>query len=226
MRADGQEIDEKDNDHQGSEGDDHLQGRETNEHFHGGKGNDYLDGGAGLDDASYSGKRDEYQLNSTNGVLEVNDSVGTRDGHDQLRNVERLHFSDANLAFDLDATQSAGKSALIAATCLGNEGLHDKGAIRFLMDFFDSQPGANLNTAFQTLTTSGIIGKLAGGSDDAHLVEWVGQKVLGSNFTAELEKVCLDYTKAHGQVDFLTTVAGMGLNVDLVGLKSSGLEFA
>ncbi len=214
------------NDHRGGEGDDRLEGRETDEHFAGGQGNDHLDGGNGLDDASYSGRREEYQLKSMDGTLELDDSVSTRDGHDQLLNIERVHFSDTNLAFDLDATQSAGKSALIVATCLGNEGLQDKASIKVLMDFFDSQAGADLNTAFQILTVSGIVGNLVGGSDDVHLIEWVGQKVLGNNFTAEIEKVCIDYTETHGQVDFLTTVASMGLNVDLVGLKANGLEFA
>lgn len=214
------------NSHEGGESNDRLEGRESDEHFNGGKGDDYLDGGAGLDDASYSGRREEYQLKSTNGVLELNDSVAARDGHDQLVNIERVHFSNANLAFDLDATQSAGKSALIVATCLGNEGLQDKTSIKALMDFFDNQPATDLNTAFQLLTENGIVGNLAGGNDDQHIVEWVGRKVLGDNFTAEIEKTCLDYTHSHGHADFLATVAGMGLNVDLVGLKATGLEFA
>jgi hypothetical protein len=229
MSANEQEVYETHNgnelDHQGWDNDDDLRGNERDEHFHGGKGDDQINGGAGLDDANYTGNFSDYQIRQVNGALELDDSVAGRDGHDTLSNVERLNFADRKIAYDLDANQSAGKSALLVATCLGNEGLQNKQVIRAVIDFFDHQSSADLLTAIQLLESNGTIAQLAGGNSNADVVRWIGHNVLSNQFTAEIEHNCQTYTDSHGQADFIATVAAMGLNVDLVGLKASGLEF-
>ncbi|MBY0241102.1 MAG: DUF4214 domain-containing protein [Burkholderiaceae bacterium] len=63
-------------------------------------GNDVIDGGGGIDTAVYLGARDNYTITSGAGGLTVTDNSGA-DGVDVLANVERLHFANADLAYDV-----------------------------------------------------------------------------------------------------------------------------
>jgi hypothetical protein len=66
-----------------------------------GGGNDTIDGGAGIDTAMYSDVRANYTVtNNGNGTFTVTHSGA--DGTDTLTNVERLVFSDAKVAIDID----------------------------------------------------------------------------------------------------------------------------
>jgi serralysin len=75
-----------------------------------GHGNDTIDGGAGIDTVVYTGSRSLYTITTNpNGSLTVADSRGASgDGTDILTNVERLKFTDDNVAFDIsgDAGQA------------------------------------------------------------------------------------------------------------------------
>ncbi len=82
----------------GGDGNDTLTGYAGNDTLTGGLGNDRLDGGTGLDTATYSTRHAAYALTAAAGGWSV---VGP-DGSDTLVNVERLDFSDAHLAFDVD----------------------------------------------------------------------------------------------------------------------------
>ena len=212
-------------DHQGTEKSDDLRGNEGNEHFRGGVGDDLIDGGSGLDEATYAGKITDYHMTRTNGILDVYDSVISRDGHDRLSNVERLSFADGKIAYDLDSNQSAGKSALLISTILGSSGLQNKQVVSAAMNYFDAQTSTDLLSAIQLLQNNGTVANLAGGKSDADIVRWVGHNVLGNKFTSEIEHNCQTYTETHGQADFIATVASMGLNVDLVGLQATGLQY-
>jgi Ca2+-binding RTX toxin-like protein len=92
--------------------DDVIYGLEGNDRIAGSKGHDRLDGGDGLDTAIFKGARAEYTITKslTLGPLGfvVEDRTLTRDGEDQLSNIERLRFNDKTLAFDLDG--NAGQS--------------------------------------------------------------------------------------------------------------------
>ena len=59
----------------------------------GGLGNDILDGGAGNDDATYTGNRASYAINSLGGSTYT---VAGPDGTDTVSNIERLVFADGN----------------------------------------------------------------------------------------------------------------------------------
>ncbi len=63
-----------------------------------GAGNDRIQGSTGLDTLTYGGTRAEYSI--ANRV--VTDSQAARNGSDTLVSVERLHFSDGNIALDTD----------------------------------------------------------------------------------------------------------------------------
>ncbi|MRV71889.1 DUF4214 domain-containing protein [Duganella sp. FT92W] len=63
-------------------------------------GNDVIDGGGGVDTAVYQGARANYTVASGAGGLTITDNTGA-DGVDVLANVERLHFANADVAYDV-----------------------------------------------------------------------------------------------------------------------------
>ena len=78
-------------------------GTDASEKFSSSSGDDTIDGLGGLDTTDYTARLAAYILTATaNGY-----SVSGPDGSDTLTNIERLHFQDANLAFDLEG--SAGQ---------------------------------------------------------------------------------------------------------------------
>ena len=89
----------------GQGGNDTLNGGAGNDTLNGGAGNDTLNGGAGIDTAVYNGNRDQYTSTQLNSSYIISGGI---DGTDILENVERLEFSDHNVALDLDGANSAG----------------------------------------------------------------------------------------------------------------------
>lgn len=85
----------------GKDGADHLSGQAGDDLLFGGLGSDTLDGGAGLDQASFLGKRADYTLTHAGASWTVIGSAAD-EGSDTLANIERLHFSDGNVALDVD----------------------------------------------------------------------------------------------------------------------------
>ncbi len=77
-----------------------LSGTTGNDILFGGADNDTLDGGAGLDVAGYSAARSNYTITKTASGFSISDASGV-DGIDQLLNLERLQFSDLNVALDI-----------------------------------------------------------------------------------------------------------------------------
>lgn len=82
---------------------------------------DIFFGGNGVDTSVYRGKLSEYQILQNVSVYDervhngsfvtgvsVRDSVGGRDGYDELVEVERLQFDDFSLAFDVTGAGLAG----------------------------------------------------------------------------------------------------------------------
>ena len=82
----------------GSTGADYLSALAGNDILIGLAGNDSLDGGTGLDTAVYSNHRSGYTVTKPPGGL----GVTGPEGADTLSGIERLHFADVTLAFDID----------------------------------------------------------------------------------------------------------------------------
>ena len=81
----------------GSAFDDVLLGNDLDNRLTGGLGNDWIDGGAGIDTSVYPGKRADYEFSGSFGkaYLKARDGVS---GFDTLVSIERLQFSDQQLA--------------------------------------------------------------------------------------------------------------------------------
>lgn len=83
-----------------------LSGASGNDVFEGGAGDDTLDGGVGRDTALYTGTADGYDVKLLGRHITVEDRQGN-EGIDTLESIERIHFADSALAFDVDANAGA-----------------------------------------------------------------------------------------------------------------------
>jgi hypothetical protein len=117
----------------GSRYGDLLTGNLFNNRIKGSGGNDSVDGGDGCDLCVFTGARSQYQLNVQAGT--VADTQANRDGTDTLSNVERLKFSDINLAFDTDKGQTAGSAYRIYKAAFDRA--PDAGGLGFWIDAMD-----------------------------------------------------------------------------------------
>jgi hypothetical protein len=90
----------------GSSGADTIYGSSLNNGFIGGAGSDWIDGGAGTDHAYYSSQRSNYAITNGSSSITIQDRT-FRDGTDTVQNIERVHFSDKSIAFDIEG--SAGR---------------------------------------------------------------------------------------------------------------------
>ena len=87
----------------GGAGDDILIGNSINNSFTGNGGNDRIDGGLGLDTAIYNSSHTSYSVTRTGDTAAVKAKSGM-EGTDTLTSIERLHFSDENIALDINGT--------------------------------------------------------------------------------------------------------------------------
>ncbi len=83
----------------GSGGDDSMDGLPGNDLLQGGAGNDYIDGGSGVDTAVFSGNLEDYEFSfNDSGVYFIRDRVASRNGLDELINVEFFQFADQTIS--------------------------------------------------------------------------------------------------------------------------------
>ena len=142
--------------------DDEVIGLAGDDSFTGNTSTDYFDGGTGIDKAIFRGASGDYSITASSTISDRTDSTGktvlsgylvtdstdSRDATDTLVNVERLQFTDANIALDTDAANSAGgiyrlyKAALDRNPDLGGLGYWiaqadagTKDAVRMATDF-------------------------------------------------------------------------------------------
>lgn len=124
-----------------------LTGTSGNDSFTGGTGNDTIDGGAGIDTAVFSNKIADYTRSKSGSVWTIKANTGT-DGTDTVSNVERLHFSDGNVALDTDGT--AGQAYRLYRAAFARE--PDSGGVGYWMAQMDK--GMSLATAASSFIAS------------------------------------------------------------------------
>lgn len=211
----------------GYAGNDTFQG---NAHSTGDSSNmDKFFGGDGIDTAVFRGTAEQYQVRWSDDVWMPNglsgggyhvvDMVSGRDGTKALRTVERLKFSDKSVALDIDAGGNALETlqfiGVIAPDLQGD--LNVRGTILSLFD-----QGKSMLEMSQLALNLGLIT-----SDNTALAKTVFKNVF--NTTADPDQNMTDalvgFIEQNGDAQFLATVAGMNINVDLVGLQQSGMEY-
>ncbi|MRD46715.1 hypothetical protein GHT07_05475 [Caenimonas koreensis DSM 17982] len=104
----------------GNEADSAISGGAGNDRLEGRGGNDVLDGGDGIDTAMVEAARDGYSISKSGASYTLS---GGATGTDVLTGVERIAFTDANIALDLDG--NAGIVAKIIGAVLGASYVQD-----------------------------------------------------------------------------------------------------
>jgi len=213
----------------GTSGNDNLVGTASSEMIVGGGGNDILDGGGGTDTAVYTGSRNTYSLNRNGPTWLVADGTAYRDGNDMISNIERLQFSDTKVALDLGVSQSGGDAALLIGAVFGKSSLADKSLVGQVLTFFDS--GYGMWDAANALVNAGIMDNFAGGASTTAYVNMIYKAVVGQTATAAdtaTLAALIDngvYTKANFLV-FVAEHQVNQINVDLVGLQQTGMQYS
>lgn len=205
----------------GHDGDDLISGGAGDDLLSGGRGNDTIDGGAGIDTAGYGGKRSHFSIVQDGGKTVVRDKVGL-EGTDLLIGVERLLFSDASVALDLDG--HAGMAVKVLGAVLGREAVHDKSLVGVSLGLFDAGLSSD---AVATVLIEASLG--AAVSDEAFVAK-VYHNITGmAPSDADLAYyVGLLRSGVHTQASLALLAAeteANKVNIDLVGLSHSGVEF-
>lgn len=185
-------------------------------------------GGDGIDTMVFQGRRSEYSVSSITHVwmpdgLEgsgrrITDGVAGRDGTKTERYVEHLQFSDMKLALN-DNDNSAQKTlqfiGVIAPALQGD--LSVRGAILSLFE-----QGRQMEDLCQLALDLGLIT-----SDNTALARTVYRNVFNTTTDPDqgVTNSLVAYIEQHGDANFLATVAGLNINVDVVGLQQNGMAF-
>ena len=198
-----------------------VNGTAGNDVLTAGVGDYSFDGGAGTDTVVLPGNIASYSVQQTTSGYSINDGAGSTI---DLSAIERVQFADRKLAFDM--TGSAGNAAKIIGASLGTEFLKSgydslKGAA---IGIFDS--GTTMKQLAATLVNLDVFIQLEGTKSNTDFVKYIYRTVTGQVASAEDVTALAKYLNdGMTQGDFLATVADLGLNVDLVGLAKTGIQF-
>ena len=201
----------------GSSGNDLIMGLSGNDIIRGGAGNDVIDGGSGIDTSTYSSVRSNYTLVNNTSHFTVSSAV---DGADTLINIERLQFSDVDVALDING--NAGQVAKILGAVFGAGSVSNQQYVGIGLNYLDN------GMSYSDLAALAI--NAAGAKTNDAIVTLLWTNVVGSTPTDVNKAPYLDMLN-QGQI----TVGGLGVlaaetslninNIHLVGLAQTGLEF-
>ncbi len=208
----------------GTSSNDIFSGFAGNDRMTGMAGNDAMDGGTGVDTAAYVGNRVGYTITKTVTGFTVTTLAGGSDGVDSLTNVERMHFANGNVAYDLDG--NAGTVARILGAVFGSAAVADRNYVAIGLTYADS--GMSYDALMQ-LALNVRLGASAG--NHGALVDLLYANVIGGtpsvsdhNYyaglldTASLTPVSLGVMAANSSLN--------AVNIGLTGLAQVGLDYA
>lgn len=205
----------------GSHLDDTMYGAKGNDLFHAGRGNDALDGGRGLNHALFSGDYADYVISRLDGdTIQIADQTQERDGTDSLSRVQRAHFSDFAVGFDVGAGEATGAAYRMYGVldrAPDAEGLGywinsvDQGVLltEMAQAFLDSAEyassnGTNLNdNQFVTQLYEDVLQRKA---DESGRIYWVEQLARG----ASRAEVLIGFTESQESIDLKTDLLSQG----------------
>jgi len=204
----------------GGAGNDTLVAGTGNDTISGGAGNDTINGSTGVDKAVYNGNRVSYTITKTVSAY----TVAGPDGVDTLSNIERLQFSDKKVALDLGLGDAAGNTVKIIGAAF------DAPAIQQRPDWVGT--GLSLfDSGMSTLAVSELVVPILGLSNTA-FVNTVYQNVVGTVPSAAERDSYVGLLVGSGgtmtQAQLLELAANADINavnINLVGLQQSGVEF-
>jgi len=205
-------------------GDDVFTGSNGNDLVDGWLGNNTLDGGAGIDTAAYILGIEDYEITKMPSGYRVTKLIGPSQT-DTLMNIERAQFLDWGLALDLDPGQAAANTVRVIGAAfdapalqqhpdwvgLGLE-LFDEGiTMPQVCELVAQQVLRMDNETFVTTVYTNVVGAAPPASERDHYVGLLQ----GSGGTM-----------TQGQLlEFAANCEANTVNVDLVGLQQTGIEF-
>ena len=183
--------------------------------------NDTVYGGDGVDTVKFSGVRAEYSVVLTSTAFEVTDNQPSRDGTDRLDSVERLGFTDVNLAYDIANNGNAGQVAKLLGAVFGASSLSNKQYVGIGLQLLDS------GTSYKDLAAMAM--NVAGKSAPTEVVTQLWSNVIRTTPTAADIQPFVDMLANGTSIgDLVVLAADTSLNqtnINLVGLQSSGIEY-
>jgi len=196
-----------------------LLGGLGNDRLEGRGGNDVLDGGNGLDTAAYGSARAGYSVTRTSAGHVVS---GGATGDDSLVSVERLSFTDGQVALDLDG--HAGTVAKVIGAVFGADSVQNAQYVGIGLGLLDSGMSSD---ALAQLALDARLGAQAG---NQAVVDLLWSNVIGG-VAPQGERDAYIALLDQG-VYSAASLAGMAAdsasnqaNVDLVGLAAHGLDY-
>ena len=218
----------------GSDLSESLKSNNLNNKLQGGGGDDAIDGGSGIDVAIYSGAAASYRISMNSGFITIIDTYISRDDIDTLTNIERLQFSDKNIALDLGPSQSAGQTALLIGAVLPGKLAFDaskQALLGSVIGLFDQ--GFSLQALSGALLRLPVWDVLTGKAapTNADIAGYLVNNVYGGTQTAAITNAAIAAMNAETpatQGSYLASLVASATNqthVNLVGIQATGLEY-
>ncbi|HSH90937.1 MAG TPA: hypothetical protein VK996_13205, partial [Ramlibacter sp.] len=198
----------------GAGGDDLIEAREGNETIIASSGNDTVDGGAGFDVMRFQGALGDFDHEGGLDGLRI--SGGSTDS--LLEGIERVQFSDASIALDMDG--AAGSVARILGVVFGAAAASQPAWVGIGLSLAD---GGMSETTLMTLALE--VG-LGAGASNAQVVSLLYQNLAGEAptqdiidfFSGEIEQ------GTYTQVSLALLAASLPLNLQLIGMSEMEME--
>lgn len=187
-----------------------------------------IDGGLGIDTLQLEGPRAQYAIDRLRGGWKISDFQHVS-GTDTVKGIERLIFTDRNIALDVDSDEAAGEAAKIIGTVAYGL-IRDPIVLGSTLASIDA--GFSIREIFQAALENGTITQLAGTDSNLDLVRLAGRNILGSDLPEETVETLAGMMLGNGgtlsQAEFLEWACLHPLNamhVALLGIHETGLEF-
>ena len=210
--------------------DDVLIGNALDNRLTGGLGNDWIDGGAGNDVALFDGLRADFEVSSSYGKVYVRARDGSA-GFDTLTRMERLHFTDRDVALDMGVNEHGGQTAQVLRALLGAATLKVAAYAGYGVVLLDQ--GMSYAALVDMAVHTDVFWSLAGdpqGHSNAAFVRAVYRNVTGADASpAQLQNyVSLLDHGTYTQSSLALLACQTDINVhgpELVGLAGTGLDY-
>lgn len=184
-------------------------------------GDDTINGLGGIDTLILTGAVANYSIgfNSAANVFVITDKRPIGDGKDTLSSVERLKFSDANWALDING--NAGITTKILGAVFGKAAIHNKSYVGIGLSLLDA------GMSYDKLGALAL--QAAGAQTNDQIVSLLWANVVGSTATVNDKDPFIALLKNGMTPGELVQLAADTLlnaaNINLVGLAQTGIEF-
>ena len=187
-----------------------------NQNFTDGLGSELLVGNWGLDTVTYAGLRQNYTVTWGAAGADVRDNAGGN-GTDRLVSIERVHFADMSLAFDLKG--HAGEVMQILGAVFGADAVQNKAYAGIGLDYLDRLDYEA--SELMALALNVRLGEQA--ANPAEVVRLLYTNVVGAAPTAQVQQdfVGLIESGEHTTVSLAMMASQTSLNLTQVGLMGT-----